>query len=303
MFKNVNMSKRIISAFFLLLLIIPLLVLADLSIISSAQVELAGLFIATLFIFIALATFEIVSFLFVKQEDIKIFYATWVNTFFWVALFSLVMPIIKLANPNLDLAWLWLSLIGFIPLGGYSLSIKFLNKSCKSKTLYSLFILNSLLLLFVHSLVYLAIFSGAEFVFFAILIAISVDTFGLFIGKMFGRRKIAPKISPNKTIEGTLGGVLVATIIGFFWAFGFKLFDVGVLASVSKGIRLAMVFLFALTLSLIAFFGDLFYSGMKRIHNKKDFGTLIPGHGGIFDRIDSHVFSTTFSCIFVALLT
>jgi phosphatidate cytidylyltransferase len=93
-------------------------------------------------------------------------------------------------------------------------------------------------------------------------------------GKLLGKHKITPKVSPNKTWEGFIGGVLSTTIIGYFIGFLTPL----------NGLALVLV---SLTIALTGFFGDIVMSSVKRDLGVKDMGTTIPGHGGILDRIDS----------------
>lgn len=96
-------------------------------------------------------------------------------------------------------------------------------------------------------------------------------------GKLFGRHKIAPTISPNKTWQGLAGGILVSQLVSVV---------LGTYLSLASPSRLA---LFALLLSIAGFAGDLMFSAAKRSLAIKDFSTLIPGHGGILDRADSLV--------------
>ena len=93
-------------------------------------------------------------------------------------------------------------------------------------------------------------------------------------GKLFGKHKIIPKISPNKTWEGFVGGVISTTAIGF---------GLGFLTPLSTGYLLIVSFLVAVA----GFFGDVVMSSVKRDIGVKDTGTTIPGHGGVLDRIDS----------------
>jgi phosphatidate cytidylyltransferase len=97
-------------------------------------------------------------------------------------------------------------------------------------------------------------------------------------GKLLGRTKIAPKLSPSKTVEGFVGGVISATLIGaaLWWITPFTPFQAGVLA---------------LIITLMGFFGGLVMSAIKRDRGVKDWGNLIEGHGGLIDRLDSVVFS------------
>lgn len=97
-------------------------------------------------------------------------------------------------------------------------------------------------------------------------------------GKLFGRTKIAPKLSPSKTVEGFAGGVASATLIGasLWWITPFTPLQAGLLS---------------LVITLMGFFGGLVMSAIKRDRGVKDWGNLIEGHGGLIDRLDSVVFS------------
>ena len=113
--------------------------------------------------------------------------------------------------------------------------------------------------------------------FFVLVVQIS-DVLQYVWGKMFGKHAIVPTISPNKTVEGFWGGVLSATAIGtaLWWATPFQWWEAA---------------LFSFLLTLMGFFGGLVMSAIKRDRGVKDFGSLIEGHGGIMDRIDSLCFA------------
>ena len=110
------------------------------------------------------------------------------------------------------------------------------------------------------------------------------DTCAYFAGRAFGKHKMAPVLSPKKTIEGAIGGILGSVIVGGI--IGYILY-VNETHSPSTVWGL-MIICFAG--SIISQIGDLLASGIKRDHNIKDYGTLIPGHGGIMDRFDSVIF-------------
>ena len=112
------------------------------------------------------------------------------------------------------------------------------------------------------------------------LVSITTDSFALFTGKLFGKHKLAPNISPNKTIEGSLGGSLVGTIVASI----FYILVIQDYTSVLSIIGLTFC------LTIIGQLGDLIKSSIKRYENIKDFSNLIPGHGGILDRLDSIIF-------------
>jgi phosphatidate cytidylyltransferase len=103
----------------------------------------------------------------------------------------------------------------------------------------------------------------------------STDIGAYFAGRAFGKRKLAPSISPGKTVEGLYGGVLAATLLGGVWAFG-------------TGLGRPLLFLAPL-FAVAAQAGDLFESAMKRRAGIKDSGRWLPGHGGILDRLDGLV--------------
>ena len=100
------------------------------------------------------------------------------------------------------------------------------------------------------------------------------DSLAYLIGSKFGKTYIAKKISPNKTLEGLIGGILGSMLFGIF--VGYQIQDYGII-------------LFFIFLCFLAFIGDLLISFIKRQSGVKDTGTILPGHGGILDRLDSHL--------------
>ena len=107
------------------------------------------------------------------------------------------------------------------------------------------------------------------------------DTLAYVSGRLFGKHKLAPVLSPKKTIEGAIGGVAGAAIIGLIYALCVGRF-------MSTGKNAVWVFpLISAVGALVSMVGDLAASAIKRNHNIKDYGKLIPGHGGILDRYDS----------------
>ncbi len=102
------------------------------------------------------------------------------------------------------------------------------------------------------------------------------DTFAMIIGKLIGQYKLCPKISPNKTIEGSLAGLILGTFVAV-------LFYYHLINPLALG-KLIMITTF---LSLIGQIGDILFSKIKRENGIKDFSNIMPGHGGILDRLDS----------------
>lgn len=115
---------------------------------------------------------------------------------------------------------------------------------------------------------------------YVILITISTDTFAHFYGTKIGKNKLCPKVSPNKTIEGMFGGTFLGTYIGTMF-----------LLMVSDSFSIIMAIIVSLALSLCAQAGDLVFSAIKRKYGVKDYGNIMPGHGGVLDRLDSIIFA------------
>lgn len=112
------------------------------------------------------------------------------------------------------------------------------------------------------------------------------DTFAYFTGVLLGKHKMAPVLSPKKSIEGAIGGIAGATILGIIFGY---IVNGYMSETVSHP-----VFIFAAASfvgAILAIIGDLTASAIKRNHNVKDYGKLIPGHGGILDRYDSVIFT------------
>lgn len=118
------------------------------------------------------------------------------------------------------------------------------------------------------------------------------DTGAYLIGSTMGKHKLIPKISPNKTVEGAIGGVLMGGILSFVFAIFFVNYDISIL----------FLLFVSFFIPVMGQLGDLFFSSLKRSYNKKDFGGTIPGHGGVLDRIDSLVFSLVFMIILIRIL-
>ena len=124
---------------------------------------------------------------------------------------------------------------------------------------------------------------GLILIFLPLLGAWMPDTFAYFIGCRFGRHKLIPSVSPNKTVEGAVGavfgGLLMFVVYGVLLQYVF-----------SYTVHYPALLILALICSVVAQFGDLSASVIKREFEIKDFGNIIPGHGGILDRVDSLLF-------------
>ena len=129
---------------------------------------------------------------------------------------------------------------------------------------------NSLILIRVLDIWYLV---------YLVLITTMTDMFAMLLGKVFGKHKLIPHVSPNKTVEGSVLGTIVATVVAtVFYVF---------MISNENILKVIVVTVF---LSIIGQFGDLLFSKIKRENDIKDFSNIMPGHGGILDRLDSLMF-------------
>lgn len=119
------------------------------------------------------------------------------------------------------------------------------------------------------------------------------DCFALLGGMKFGKHKLAPRVSPKKTVEGSICGAISSLISGFILYYAFSFFS---------PIPLWLCLVAALASSTMGQIGDLAESLVKRMIDIKDFSNLIPGHGGMFDRADSLLFSipTAYLCLYLA---
>ena len=133
-------------------------------------------------------------------------------------------------------------------------------------------------LISLHRLVYL------------ILICTMTDAFAMFTGMLIGKHKVTPNISPKKTIEGCIGGSIVGSTIAIIY----YVYFVG-----SFSYKLILI---TLLLSVIDQFGDLFFSKIKRENKIKDFSNIMPGHGGILDRLDSLCFVVITYLLFISYI-
>jgi phosphatidate cytidylyltransferase len=133
---------------------------------------------------------------------------------------------------------------------------------------------------------------GWRWVLFTVYSAMGSDSGAYFAGRAYGRRKLMPAVSPSKTVEGAVGGLVGAAIIGAIcWLVFFRQLPLGETLGV------------AVAIGLLAELGDLCESALKRAFGAKDSGWIIPGHGGILDRLDSLLFPFVFSYYYYAVAT
>ena len=136
--------------------------------------------------------------------------------------------------------------------------------------------------------------NGVTYLSFSMMVSIFTDVFALIFGRLLGKRKLAPRISPNKTLEGAIFGTTLTIVIMLPLEYLFSRisgFEVDYL-------NLVLLSFFA---SVAGQFGDLSASVIKRMGGRKDYSDLIPGHGGILDRFDSMIFAIPIVYVLVNL--
>ena len=137
--------------------------------------------------------------------------------------------------------------------------------------------------------IFYAVIDNSAFVFYALIILNTAlfDSFAYLVGSNFGKTYIAKGISPNKTLEGFIGGLIASVLLGCFAGYIFDMY------------LLIVIFVIG---SIFAFIGDLLISYFKRQSGVKDTGTILPGHGGVLDRVDSHLLATPILILIIILL-
>ena len=191
---------------------------------------------------------------------------------------------------------------------GYSLFELFKIKARRSIFVWMIFVM----VLINLSLIFpIANSFGRSFFFTALLISVFTDISALISGKLLGKRFIYPSISPNKTLEGTLLGLMFPSFLFIFSGYLFIEFEmIGsevfseflVISQFLESFGYLITFFMILFCSLASISGDLLASKSKRLLGIKDFGNLLPGHGGVLDRIDSHIICIPIFFIFYSLI-
>ena len=125
--------------------------------------------------------------------------------------------------------------------------------------------------------------NGVYWIFLVLIIAIVGDTAGLYVGKYFGKNKLSVLVSPGKTIEGTIGLVIASVLVSLIFCY-----------FVFPDISRVHIIILSFVGSIIGQLGDLCESAIKRNYGLKDASSLLPGHGGLLDRMDSLIFTAPF---------
>ena len=242
------MKQRIISAIIALIIFIPLLFLGG--IYFKIGLTIIGL----------LAVKEII--------NIKSSVPTITKILLYVLTGIFIFLDISIISKILITLFIFMSLLVFLD-----------NKNYNNEDAFY-FITLSIIIIVVFSNMYLIRQKDINILIYLFLITVFTDTFAYITGKLFGKHKLIERISPNKTIEGSIGGSLIGTILpAIFYLY-----------MVEPGKNFILIVLFTLVLSIIGQIGDLVFSSLKRHYKIKDFSNIMPGHGGILDRFDSIIF-------------
>ena len=169
----------------------------------------------------------------------------------------------------------------------------FINDNDKYNLNDALFLIGSVLFIGLSfNLIIITRNYDITYIIYLLLITTITDTFALFTGKLIGKHKLCPKISPKKTVEGLVGGTLMGTFVA----------TVFYNTIISSTVPLVTVIMLTFVLCLVGQLGDLVFSSIKRYYDVKDFSDLIPGHGGILDRFDSLIFVVLAFTILIEIL-
>ncbi len=236
------------------------------------------LFCIILALVIAIAGWEYCNLISIKQPAFRMLYvfALTIIAFILTSINTWLMPIIIASSAWWLLNTLWVACYPkFTNLWHGSHGVRLLNG----------------LFTFVPMFVALAALqkNNSELVLLLLVLIWSADSGAYFAGKAFGSNKLCPQVSPGKTIEGMIGGTVASIVAMLFYL---ELF----IEHISTEQYLVYVAL-SVIVSIVSVVGDLFESLHKRLANVKDSGALLPGHGGLFDRIDSLTSATPVFCL------
>lgn len=143
---------------------------------------------------------------------------------------------------------------------------------------------------------------SSTFLVYGLLGTFFTDIGAYFVGIFFGKHKINERISPNKTVEGFVGGIVVSMIISMTFAFIMSICKKPILAGVFDINHWWNIVVLSILMPFMATLGDFVFSSIKRFYEIKDFGNVIPGHGGMLDRLDSVIFVFSTMAIYTCIV-
>ena len=254
------MIKRIISWIIMIGIAIPVILIGG------------DIFNVAIVIIAMLATREIIK---IREKHRDVPTAMKLITYFFVLVPIGLSLATDIFNVQVNYEYLVaLVLMFFVPLVFYHKQNKYnINDAC--------YLIGAVLLIGIASSLFI-LFRNIRmaYIIYILLITISTDTFGLIAGLSVGKNKLTP-ISPKKSWEGAIYGTFMATVIA-------SLFYINV---IDPNINILSIILATIFIAVMAQIGDLVFSAIKREFKEKDYSNLIPGHGGVLDRIDSIIFA------------
>ena len=131
-----------------------------------------------------------------------------------------------------------------------------------------------------------------EIIIYLFLITIMTDTYAYLVGRLIGTKKLLESLSPKKTLEGMAGGTIAGMLVGTVFYH----------TVINPELPIYIVLFMTLFLSILGQLGDLFFSAIKRYYGKKDFSNIMPGHGGVVDRLDSLIFVILGFTFFITII-
>ena len=251
------MKQRVISGVFIVL-------------ITLAAVLLSGYFFIALCAFIDIwGCKEVIDLRKDKKFSIPLYLTMLASTL-------LISSDILFFDINIQLITLLIELIVLLSIAVFDEEVSFLDCSC-------IFLMSVIIGFGTFFFMYFENISKYLFA-YVIIISYVTDACAYFVGSMLGKHKLNERISPKKSIEGFIGGWFLGGIISLLFAYLFKFFYMPEI----------VIIIGSLTLPLLSQIGDLIFSMIKRFYDVKDYSNLIPGHGGLLDRLDSLLITSLF---------
>ena len=266
------MGKRFLSAFIMLAIFVPLLIVGS----KPFAVLMALLSVVGLYELLRL-----------RETKKKFPFLMKIFAFILLLFFSLNNFTTIDFEYNLD--YRVMSFIIFV----FILPIIIINDNKKYNINDALFLIGSILFIGLSfNLIIITRNYDITYIIYILLITILTDTFALFTGMLVGKHKLAPTISPKKTYEGFFGGLLVGVVASVVYYH----------VVINSALPLVILILITTVLAILGQLGDLVFSAIKRYYGVKDFSDLIPGHGGVLDRLDSIIFVILGSILFLGII-
>lgn len=265
------MKKRVISAVIMLAIVVPLLIIGGLPF---------KLFAVVLSI---VAMHEITS---IRKNKEKLPIFLQVLSYLFVGLIVFMSSEYDI-DYNIDYKMFTLLF------GTFLLPIVFINDNKRYNITDALYLIGIILFLGVSFNTFVLVRNVSLYhLLYLALITVFTDMFAMFGGSLIGKHKLCEKISPKKTIEGSIVGSVVGTMVATIFY----------MLIINPNANFILVCLVTLLFSVVGQLGDLFFSSIKRNFDVKDFSNLIPGHGGILDRLDSLLFVMITYMLFINIL-